>query len=134
MTKPAAHAGAPAVDLNKIIALLKSVAAPCESNSRNLEHSWRKCRHCLAIAELEHDDVRQSVGQLIAEVERLRLRVSSRSPDPLHDVLPHKYNDRNSCEACHLFWCMSRNQADGVFEPCECNCDLVPIAETAASR
>ncbi len=68
--------------------------------------------------------------------ERLRdaLRVSSRSPEPQHDVLPHKYNDRNSCEACHLFWCMSRNQADGVFEPCECNCDLVPIAETSASR
>ncbi len=128
----AAHAGAPAVDLDKIVALLKSVAATCEDVKASGEHEWRKCRHCLALQELDYKDNRKRLSNLLAELERLR--VSSRSPEPQHDVLPHKYNDRHSCEACHLFWCMSRNQADGVFEPCECNCDLVPIADTVSSR
>jgi hypothetical protein len=56
-------------DYDKIIALLKSVAAPCESNAKNLEHSWRKCRHCLAINELELSNVRKMLGAFIVAVE-----------------------------------------------------------------
>ena len=55
-------------DYDRVVALLKSVAAPCELNAKNLEHSWRRCRHCLALAELEHDDVRRMLGAFLDAV------------------------------------------------------------------
>ncbi len=55
-------------DYDKIVALLKSVAAPCESHERSLEHSWRKCRHCLAVAELERPDIRQMLRTFLEAV------------------------------------------------------------------
>lgn len=58
-------------DYDKIVALLKSVAAPCESNARNLEHSWRKCRHCLAIAELDDADIRRMLGAFLESVDAM---------------------------------------------------------------
>lgn len=56
-------------DYDKIVALLKSVAAPCESNAKSLEHSWRKCRHCLAVAELDRDDIRTMLSAFLAAVD-----------------------------------------------------------------
>jgi hypothetical protein len=56
-------------DYDKIIAILKSVAAPCDSNAKNLEHSWRKCRHCLALQELELMNVRKMLSAFIVAVE-----------------------------------------------------------------
>lgn len=56
---------------DKIVALLKSVAAPCESNSRSLEHSWRRCRHCLAVQEMEDTDVRRMLSAFILAVETM---------------------------------------------------------------
>ena len=55
-------------DYDKTVALLKSVAAPCETNGKTLEHSWRKCRHCLAIAELEHEHVRLMIDAFLKAV------------------------------------------------------------------
>jgi hypothetical protein len=54
---------------DKTLALLKSVAAPCDVSSKNPEHSWRKCRHCLAIAELDDQDVRVALKAFIEAVE-----------------------------------------------------------------
>jgi hypothetical protein len=56
-------------DYDKIMALLKSIAAPCQSDRKNAEHSWRNCRHCLAIAELEQDDVRAKLQVFLLAVE-----------------------------------------------------------------
>jgi hypothetical protein len=56
-------------DYDKTVALLKSVAAPCESRHKSAEHNWRYCRHCLAVAELEHADVRARLGAFIEAVE-----------------------------------------------------------------
>ena len=58
-------------DYDKIMALLKSVAAPCEVNGKNLEHSWRKCRHCLAIQELELESIRQKLQAFIIAIEAI---------------------------------------------------------------
>lgn len=56
-------------DRDKAIALLKSLAADCENNLKNDEHSWRRCRHCLAIAECESTDARLLLGALAREIE-----------------------------------------------------------------
>ena len=56
-------------EYDKIMALLKSVAAPCEESGKNLEHSWRKCRHCLAVVELEYSDIRIALKAFILAVE-----------------------------------------------------------------
>jgi hypothetical protein len=56
-------------DYDKIVALLKSVAAPCESSKKSLEHSWRRFRHCLAVAELEHAGVRAALSAFIESIE-----------------------------------------------------------------
>lgn len=58
-------------DYDKTVALLKSVAASCESTGRNPDHAWRRCRHCLAIAELEHADVRARLTAFIEAVEAI---------------------------------------------------------------
>ena len=58
-------------DYDKIVALLKSVAAPCESNAKNLEHSWRKCRHCLAVHEFELISVRRMLSAFLLAVETM---------------------------------------------------------------
>lgn len=56
-------------DYDMTVALLKSVAAPCETNGKTLEHSWRKCRHCLAVAELELEHVRLRLKAFLDAVE-----------------------------------------------------------------
>lgn len=56
-------------DYDQIVALLKSVAAPCRSDLKKAEHSWRKCRHCLAIAELEDTEIRTKLRAFIGAVE-----------------------------------------------------------------
>lgn len=55
-------------DYDKTIALLKSVAAPCETNGDDPDHEWRKCRHCLAVAELDHADVRRRLRAFLVAV------------------------------------------------------------------
>lgn len=54
-------------DRHKVIALLKSVATPCDSSDA---HTWRRCRHCLAIAELEQPDIRYLLAAFIQDVEQ----------------------------------------------------------------
>lgn len=56
-------------DYDKTMALLKSVALPCETRFKNDEHNWRRCRHCLAVAELDHADVRVRLKAFIEAVE-----------------------------------------------------------------
>jgi len=56
-------------DYDKIVALLKSIAAPCQSDRKNAEHSWRTCRHCLALQELDYADVRRKLGAFLLAVE-----------------------------------------------------------------
>jgi hypothetical protein len=56
-------------DYDKTVALLKSIAAPCQSDRRNAEHSWRHCRHCLAVAELEDSEVRARLAAFLLAVE-----------------------------------------------------------------
>jgi hypothetical protein len=55
-------------DRDKIIALLKSVATPCEGDPD--DHRWRTCRHCLAVEELENNSVRQQLGVFVSEIGR----------------------------------------------------------------
>lgn len=55
-------------DRDKMIALLKSVAAPCEGDQD--DHKWRTCRHCLAIEALHSDRIRRQLAAFVAEVER----------------------------------------------------------------
>ena len=59
-----------ALQHDKIIALLKSVAAPCDMPTKgNPDHAWRKCRHCLAIQELDLSDIRGLLHSLIVDIE-----------------------------------------------------------------
>jgi len=51
-------------DRDKVIALLKSVAAECEGDQD--DHKWRTCRHCLAVEELDRRDIRRLVGEFAA--------------------------------------------------------------------
>ena len=53
-------------DRDKVIALLKSLGAECEEPRGNGDHAWRRCRHCLAILELEDPAVRTLVRQYAA--------------------------------------------------------------------
>jgi len=53
-------------DYDKTLALLKSVAEPCD---REDEHAWRTCRHCLAVNELELSGVRARLRAFIEAVE-----------------------------------------------------------------
>ena len=55
-------------EYDKTVALLKSVAAPCETHG-GLEHSWPTCRHCLAMQELEDVDVRLMLRTFLEAVE-----------------------------------------------------------------
>lgn len=55
-------------DYDKVVALLKSVAAPCETKG-DAEHAWRKCRHCLAVAELDLSDIRKMLSVFLLAVE-----------------------------------------------------------------
>ncbi len=50
-------------DRDKIVALLKSVAAECEGDPS--DHAWRKCRHCLAVQELDRRDIRKILGEFV---------------------------------------------------------------------
>ena len=52
-------------DYDKIVALLKSVAAPCNAEG---EPGWRRCRHCLAMEEFERADVRRMLGAFLESV------------------------------------------------------------------
>lgn len=56
-------------DYDKTVALLKSVAATCETNAKTLEHSWQKCRHCLAVAELDREPVRLMLDAFLKAIE-----------------------------------------------------------------
>jgi len=53
-------------DYDKIVALLKSITAPCEDHE---EHRWSRCRHCLAIFELEYPEIREKLKAFILAVE-----------------------------------------------------------------
>lgn len=60
-------------DRDKVIALLKSVASPCaEARGGVADHSWRKCRRCLAMEELECDDVRALLTEFLQVHEQLQ--------------------------------------------------------------
>ena len=52
------------------LALLKSVAASCEE-TRDGNHVWRRCRHCLAIVELDPGPVRTRLRAFLEKVERI---------------------------------------------------------------
>lgn len=54
-------------DKDKSIALLKSIAADCEAGD---EHAWRKCRHCLAVAELDERGVREMLREFLATLSQ----------------------------------------------------------------
>lgn len=60
-------------DYDKTVALLKSVAALCETHG-NAEHSWRKCRHCLAVHELDNEMVRVRLMAFLQAVEAADVR------------------------------------------------------------
>ena len=58
--------------LDKARALLLSMVAEHENIRRNGEHSWRKCRACLAVNELENNPHAQAcLRELIEEYDRL---------------------------------------------------------------
>lgn len=54
---------------DKVLAVLKSVAAPHAEGKA--EHSWRKCRHCLAVQELEVEEIGDLLGELLKDVAAL---------------------------------------------------------------
>lgn len=54
-------------DRDLIVALLKSVAAACETGGNDPDHAWGKCRHCLAVVELDRADIRAWLGAFVAE-------------------------------------------------------------------
>jgi hypothetical protein len=53
-------------DYDKMMALLKSVAAPCDGGAD--DHAWRQCRHCLAVQEFERTDIRKLLRTFIDAV------------------------------------------------------------------
>ena len=53
-------------DYDMTMALLKSIAQPCD---REDEHAWRRCRHCLAVNELSLSSVRARLKAFIDAVE-----------------------------------------------------------------
>jgi hypothetical protein len=104
-------------------------------DAKQLIESLRRRAAALTGQSWERTANRDMMNEAAQMLEDLTAPASLRpAPEVKHSVLAHKYNDRNSCEACHLFWCMSRNQADGVFEPYECTCDLIPLASPAPPK
>ena len=55
-------------DFDQVVALLKSISAPCE-----MRHGY--CRHCLALEECEELNIRRKIAEFIeaiADVQRER--------------------------------------------------------------
>jgi hypothetical protein len=50
-------------DYDKALALVKSLAAPCDGGPT--VHAWRRCRHCLAVNELDDKGVRELLRAFI---------------------------------------------------------------------
>lgn len=51
-------------DRDKVIALLKSIAAECDNSA---DDPWRRCRHCRALVEAHRRDIRVLIGRFARE-------------------------------------------------------------------
>lgn len=56
--------------LDKGIALLKSLIAPHDGLDKNDDHAWRKCRKCLAREELDHKGSDEALQAVLASLTK----------------------------------------------------------------
>ncbi len=63
--------------LAKAIKLLEAIAEDCETKG-DAEHAWRRCRHCLGVAELETKNARRLIREVLAELDRGEVRRQKR--------------------------------------------------------
>lgn len=73
-------------DRDKVLAIMKSLSASCGTQRGSGDHAWRKCRHCLAQQETDHEDVRELIRRFVSEIESAAVPHAEAPPTPKEEI------------------------------------------------